>query len=403
MMETDPRSHVRPGDKLRIAAEQINWINRQMAADTSFGGGPLAGVEPGKNVILARNNTGGDVPRWGVMAIGGVEINPTAGDTQRRSFEEQPCITGTMPSATTGAAFCIAVEPIKAGKIGRVAVAGVVQAKLTVGSGVTGDRARPHASRDTLELAANGPARVLWRPSGSGTVWGLVRIDECDPILIGRYLGGENWNQFECNTVTLFRSPTFQQCLPVPVQPLVEIERVRNITHKVIRPDSWVVIGKAHDGYWYVIESEPERLRVGKYQGSLPWIKGACADVTIWESGFGCETEQSSPTETVMAVRNATRGIVLPGTWVTIERSQNGYHYLVDAESGLRIGKTSSTWTKGTLANITLWEGGTPQAPAVGGGTINNVANLWGDVPANKWVGITDALRGAYYLVVAEC
>jgi hypothetical protein len=329
-METDPRSHVRPGDKLRIAAEQINWINRQMAADTSFGGGPLAGVEPGKNVILARNNTGGDVPRWGVMAIGGVEIDPTAGDTQRRSFEEQPCITGTMPSATTGAAFCIAVEPIKAGKIGRVAVAGVVQAKITVGSGVTGDRARPHASRDTLELAANGPARVLWRPSGSGTVWGLVRIgDGGDPIRIGK-VGAD-------------------------------------------------------------------------------WAFGTCATVTLWEgaasSGASCAPTQSSPTATITDVRNLTRGIVPSGLWVTIGKAFDDNWYLIDAASGLRIGKTSSTgtWTKGTLANITLWEGGTPQAPAVGGGTINNVANLWGDVPANRWVGITDALRGAYYLVVAEC
>jgi hypothetical protein len=250
-MATDPRGHVRPGDKLRIAAEQINWINRQMAADTSFGGGPLAGVEPGKNVILARNNTGGDVPRWGVMAIGGVEINPTAGDTQRRSFEEQPCITGTMPSATTGAAFCIAVEPIKSGKIGRVAVAGVVQAKITVGSGVTGDRARPHASRETLELAADGPARVLWRPSGSGTVWGLVRIDEGDPIRIGKTTS--TWTKGSLATITLYESGTPpNETTGSPTQTL------QNCVNKFgdVQSGKWVSVARAANGSWYLIAAE---------------------------------------------------------------------------------------------------------------------------------------------------
>jgi hypothetical protein len=148
-------------------------------------------------------------------------------------------------------------------------------------------------------------------------------------------------------------------------------------------------------------------IRIGKV--GADWAFGTCATVTLWEgdasSGAPCTPTQSSPTATITDVRNLTRGIVPSGSWVTIGRAFDGNWYLIDAASGLRIGKTSSTgtWTKGTLANITLWEGGTPQAPAVGGGTINNVANLWGDVPANKWVGITDALRGAYYLVVAEC
>jgi hypothetical protein len=254
-MATDPRGHVRPGDKLRIAAEQINFLNGLMRPDTGFASGPLAGVEPGKNVIMARNNTGGDVPRWGVMAIGGVEVNPTAGDTQRRSFEEQPCITGTMPSATTGAAFCIAVEPIKSGKIGRVAVAGVVQAKITVGSGVTGDRARPHASRETLELAADGPARVLWRPSGSGTVWGLVRIDDGgSPIRIGKV--DSDWAFGTCATVTLWEGEASSgaSCEPTQTSPTATITGVRNQSRDV-KAESWVAIALATDGRWYLVET----------------------------------------------------------------------------------------------------------------------------------------------------
>ena len=235
-MATDPRQNVRPGDKLRIAAEQINFLNGLMRADTGFKFGPLEGYEPGRNVILARNNSGADLPRWGVLAITGIEINPTAGDTQRRSFEEMPCITGTMPSDTTGAAFCIAVEPIKSGKIGRVAVAGVVQAKITVGISLdTPGFAVPHDSSSTLKLARSGPARVLWRPQGvSGTVPALIRIDESERVKVGKLLT-DDWPQFSCKTITVYESPDPQTCTPTPRNPSQEIHGVRNITHKVVR------------------------------------------------------------------------------------------------------------------------------------------------------------------------
>lgn len=286
-MATDPRSHVKPGDKLRLAAEQVNWINRQMAADTSFGGGPLPGGEPGKNVILARNNTGADLPRWGVMAIGGVEINPTAGDTQRRSFEEQPCITGTMPSDTTGAAFCIAVEPIKAGKIGRVSVAGVVQAKLEVASGDSGDRAKPHASRETLKLASDGPARVLWRPSGSGTVWGLVRIEAGGgggSLRIGKTTC--DWAVGQCVTITIWEGAagtgTGATCKPTQTSPTETIENVRNLSHDVAM-DSWVAIGRASDGNWYLVEA-------GGPEGSCRKTIGG-EDITKWAGWDGTKVQ----------------------------------------------------------------------------------------------------------------
>jgi len=165
-----------------------------------------------------------------------------------------PCIVGTMPTATTGAAFCIAVEPIKADKIGRVVVAGVVQAKLNVSSSSDAKLlyAKPHASRDTLKASRSGPARILWKPpSTSGVVWGLIRIDD------------------------------------------------------------------------------------------------------------------------------------------------NG--------SQLRIGKTTALWAKNSLASIPLYEQGTPPSETTSDETLTDVVNHWGDVPANKWVGIMSAANGYHYLVVAEC
>ena len=284
-MGTDPRQHVKPGDKLRIAAEQINFLNGLMRPDTGFKGPALPGYEPGRNVIMARNSSGGDLNRWGVLAITGIEINPSEGETKRRSFEEMPCVVGTMPSATTGAAFCIAVEPIKAGKVGRVVVAGVVQARLTVGGGGSGDRAKPHASRETLQLGADGPARVLWRQSGTGTVWGLVRIDDGGgEVRVGKVTA--DWAFGTCATVTIWEgeASSGESCKPTQTSPAATIADVRNLSRDV-KAQSWVEIARAADGKWYLVEA-----------GS-PDDEGSCRktiggeDITKWPGWDGTKQQ----------------------------------------------------------------------------------------------------------------
>jgi hypothetical protein len=71
----------------------------------------------------------------------------------------------------------------------------------------------------------------------------------------------------------------------------------------------------------------------------------------------------------------------------------------------LRIGKTTATWTKNTLATITLYESGTPpnETASTPPKTLEGCVNKWGDVQANKWVGLQRGATGPYYLVVAEC
>jgi hypothetical protein len=73
--------------------------------------------------------------------------------------------------------------------------------------------------------------------------------------------------------------------------------------------------------------------------------------------------------------------------------------------SRIRIGKTTATWAKNTLATITLYESGTPPNETTGSPTqtLEGCVNKWGDVQANKWVGLQRGATGPYYLVVAEC
>jgi hypothetical protein len=116
------------------------------------------------------------VARWGIVAITGVEITPTSTATAAatKSFEEQPIVTGGTPSATT-TAWGVAVEPIESGKIGRLAVGGVVQVKAAV-SDAAHKFVRAKASTTELESATSGEGLLLW--SGGG--WALVRLGIVD-------------------------------------------------------------------------------------------------------------------------------------------------------------------------------------------------------------------------------
>lgn len=71
----------------------------------------------------------------------------------------------------------------------------------------------------------------------------------------------------------------------------------------------------------------------------------------------------------------------------------------------MRLGKTTATWNKGTLANINLWEEGTPPSETQTSPTrtIANCVNKFGTVAANKWVALMKGANGSYYLIAAEC
>lgn len=311
-MATDPRQNVRPGDKLRIAAEQVNFLNGLMRADTGFKSGSLEGYEPGRNIILARNNTGADLPRWGVMRISGIEVNPATDDKGRRSFEEMPCITGAKPNTTTGGKFVIAVEPIKSGKIGRVCAAGIVQAKVSFSSaGHT--RAKPKDNTvDHLESAAGGPAEILWSAGTSGEQWALVRFDEAGggPIRVGKVTG--DWPIGTCTAVQVWESiVSDSQCLPLegvgPQGVAESIANVANLSFDVLA-GSWVVVGQAANGQWYLIDAGIEgscRQTIGG-EDIAKWAGwDGAKEQLLGHDGNGClkwfdvsDCEEPSPGET---------------------------------------------------------------------------------------------------------
>lgn len=254
-MAKDPRSFVRPGEKLTIAASQINALNAMMRKSAGYQSGELPAYAPGQNVILARNSTGGDLARWGIMEITGIEIDPSSGDTQRRSFEEMPCIVGSTPSKNSGFRIAIAIEPIKSGKMGRVSVAGVVQCKVA-GSDSTLKRARPKASTSELEAAKTGPFEILWREGGGsgGDGWALVRFDDDgsdDRVRLGKTTS--TWTKGTLAEIELYEEGT----------PPSETRNASDYTLEdcvnkfaTVAAEKWVMVAKARNDSWYLIAAE---------------------------------------------------------------------------------------------------------------------------------------------------
>lgn len=76
-------------------------------------------------------------------------------------------------------------------------------------------------------------------------------FDEGDSLRIGKV--ADAWAIGTCATVTLWER-TGTNCSPTEKDPAETVENVVNLSYD-IPADSWVLIGHAADGKWYVVES----------------------------------------------------------------------------------------------------------------------------------------------------
>lgn len=173
---------IEAGQPLRSAISATAWNRAQDAADVVLGQRPrfltadVQGPTPSYDSLLCRNESGADVPVWGVLAINGVAITPSGpSDPATRQFLEQPVLVGVTPTTATQA-VCIAVQPIKNQGVGRVAVHGVVQCRLEI-QNAAHNFAGCKASTYEMLTEWGGPVQVLWKESTTGGGrWALVRI-----------------------------------------------------------------------------------------------------------------------------------------------------------------------------------------------------------------------------------
>lgn len=123
-------------------------------------------------LIWIKNDTAGDLPALSILKLGAPTIDIASTDL-RHELRARPIVSGTAPTAA-GNPFCVTIEGVKAGGVGRAAILGATVCDVNVAV-----EAHTHAgplAGDTAKLLSgtSGPARILHKESGTGTKKALV-------------------------------------------------------------------------------------------------------------------------------------------------------------------------------------------------------------------------------------
>ncbi len=162
---------VRDGEKLRIPARTYNamvdaaadYINRRNNINTNSKGLP-------DDIVYVKNNTGAAVDSLNILGITGVVILPMA---------NQPVVFGgVVPSIANHSAsrFVITAEPIANNSIGRAYATGCAAAKVYIYDQTHKFADILDSDKTRLKSTVSGPVTILWKESGTGEKWAVIRF-----------------------------------------------------------------------------------------------------------------------------------------------------------------------------------------------------------------------------------
>lgn len=235
-----------PGQKLDGAISARAWNRMMDAADfamvdrLSLTAGPQQYSSAPYTWVYGWNQTGAAITRWSAFEIHDIYIPPNdntegAGygtDPNAAQFESMPSVvlrapTSLSPTENRTRCWCVALEPIPSLALGRVAVAGVVQAKIKV----TNAYFRFVDPRNgILETAEQGYARILWKEPGEGSNrWALLQLGCSEDSLMTAPFSGA-WGVGEEKNLTLTRenlAGTFTETVKV-INALMNVEAGTN-------------------------------------------------------------------------------------------------------------------------------------------------------------------------------
>jgi hypothetical protein len=182
---SDPFKKVQSGDPLQIPARAYNAFIDAAHDFQQRTRGLDSGASPGSrstDIIRVRNDSGGDRQRFEILGIGDPIITPT---DNVEAFKNQVAFVGETPAVPDHLGrFVILLEPIADGKIGQALVAGVCPVMLDVPDEDHPYRAAEVIDGDATALTVGlaGSATILWRESGTGTKWAVVRLGNLDSL-----------------------------------------------------------------------------------------------------------------------------------------------------------------------------------------------------------------------------
>jgi hypothetical protein len=139
-------------------------------------GGALIGASAAPVCVKPVKNTSGqDVARFEVLGIDDILFYPY---DDQDEFCARPALKGVVPRLPDHAGkFCVLAEPAASDDMALAVLSGVVPVKVQVDSNQSWyGYADVSTVKEHLILQPYGPAQVLWKESGTGEKWALVRL-----------------------------------------------------------------------------------------------------------------------------------------------------------------------------------------------------------------------------------
>jgi hypothetical protein len=171
---------VLPGDPLKIPAVAWNALVDLSQDQKNQRHDQLSQTEgTSRQTTLAkvRNQTGVDLDRFSIVALGAPIITPAANLTE---FKRQVSFQGLVPGVGTGPRFAVLLEPLKNNLIGTAAIGGCVITRVSVGSVAYSAAETIVGQNGYLRSVPHGPASVLWIESTGEVRWAVIRFDDAN-------------------------------------------------------------------------------------------------------------------------------------------------------------------------------------------------------------------------------
>jgi len=124
-------------------------------------------------VVRVLNNSGSNRDKLDILGIDGPLFTPTESVS---GFQREPAFTCVTPTADHAGRFVILAEPIPDGKIGRACISGAVPVKVYVNDEDDGFADVKASDATQLDSSTSGTAKILWKESGTGQVYAVVRL-----------------------------------------------------------------------------------------------------------------------------------------------------------------------------------------------------------------------------------
>ena len=180
----DHLKKVQSGDPLVIPATTFNTLidaarDHQAQKQRTGQGHQPSFPQPG--VISVMNVSGSARDRFDVLGLTGPVILPTV---NLNEFKNKTVFYGATPSSSDRGKFAILLEPLDSAEIGRALVSGVCPARIDVTDSDHMFADVKDAEAGHLASAGSGSATVLWKDSGTGVKWAVVRLGSADTTIV---------------------------------------------------------------------------------------------------------------------------------------------------------------------------------------------------------------------------